>query len=267
VCSATFQARDISDVGKGWWSVEERAKPKIAGARKEVGIAPVAVIIPVCNEEGAIGRVIDALPEGWFDRVVVAAVDPIGYTAQLARKFGATVVPAHGAGYGAACRAGIDFLRHLGPEEQPEAVVFLNADFSADPQQLPLLLCPILKKRCDLVIGSRFLKRRPAGAMPIASVIGAKMTCIGLGLLCFQKHTDVGPFRAVSWKSLQQMRLANADETWAVEMQMQAARMGLMIGEVAVDCRATNKTRAIGASLRASAAVAMSILRHAFSRH
>ncbi len=245
--------------------MEKRANPKIAGARKDVGVAPVAVIIPLCREEGAIGRVIDALPEGWFERVIVAAVDPNGYSAELARKFGATVVSAYEESYGAACRAGIDYLGHLETAEQPDVVVFINPDFAIDPQQLPGLVLPILKTRCDLVIGSRFLKPQPAGTITLASSLGTKLACFAMGIACFRKHTDVGQIRAVSWRSLRRMRMSNADESWPAEMQIKAARMGLTVAEVPVDCRARNKRASLADSVSAGIKIAIGILRHGVS--
>ena len=57
-------------------------------------MASIAVVIPAWNEEGSIGRVIDDLPKDLVGRVVVADNNSTDYTADVARKFGATVVPA-----------------------------------------------------------------------------------------------------------------------------------------------------------------------------
>ena len=56
-------------------------------------IPRVAVVIPAWNEEGSIGRVIDGLPKAWVraDRVIVADNNSTDYTADVAKKFGATV--------------------------------------------------------------------------------------------------------------------------------------------------------------------------------
>src|SRR3954464_9528522 len=75
-------------------------------------IPRIAVVIPAWNEEGSIGRVIDDLPRAYVDRVIVADNNSTDYTATVARKFGATVVPATRQGYGSACLAA---LAHLAP--------------------------------------------------------------------------------------------------------------------------------------------------------
>src|SRR4051812_50222470 len=85
-------------------------------ARDRIGIAPIAVIIPAWNEEGSIGRVIDDLPKDLVSvsLIVVADNNSTDYTADVARKFGATVVPAPQQGYGSCL-----FPPHPGPATFP----------------------------------------------------------------------------------------------------------------------------------------------------
>ncbi|HEY8667430.1 MAG TPA: glycosyltransferase, partial [Tepidisphaeraceae bacterium] len=65
----------------------------------------VAVVIPAWNEERSIGRVIHDLPKQWVGRIIVADNNSTDSTADVARKAGATVVPATRQGYGSACLA------------------------------------------------------------------------------------------------------------------------------------------------------------------
>jgi len=198
----------------------------------------IAVIIPAWNEESSIGRVIDDLPKDWVQRVVVADNNSTDYTADVARKFGAIVVLATRQGYGSACLVAIDYLNHLPADQQPEAVVFIDADYSDHPEQLPLLAEPILKDQADLVIGSRMLKPQPAGALLPQAVFGNKLACFLMWVLFRQKYTDLGPFRAISWKALKQIGMCDPNFGWTVEMQIKAARHKLRILEVPVEYRA-----------------------------
>src|SRR5438477_11093900 len=104
------------------------AHQPIAAAAPAVGTPRIAIIIPAWNEEGSIGRVIDDLPKDWVQRVVVADNNSTDYTADVARKFGATVVPAYRQGYGSACLAAIEHLANLSSDQQPKVVVFIDAD-------------------------------------------------------------------------------------------------------------------------------------------
>jgi glycosyltransferase involved in cell wall biosynthesis len=187
----------------------------------------IAVVIPAWNEEGSIGRVIDGLPGDYVGRVVVADNNSTDYTAGVARKFGATVVPAKRQGYGSACLAALEYLRGLPEGERPEIVVFIDADFSDHPEQLPLLVDPIIAGRADFVLGSRMLKRQPAGALLPQAIFGNKLACFLMRLFFNKTYTDLGPFRAIRWDALERLGMSDPDFGWTVEMQIKAARQRL----------------------------------------
>src|SRR5436309_3027648 len=105
-------------------SVELTSSQSALGNRQSaIAGARVAVIIPAWNEEGSIGRVIDDLPKDWIRQIIVADNNSTDYTADVARKFGATVVCAPRQGYGSACLAGLAHLRALTVDDQPQNVV------------------------------------------------------------------------------------------------------------------------------------------------
>lgn len=205
--------------------------------RERVGVAPVVMIIPAWNEEGSIGRVIDALPAGWFTEVVVADNNSTDFTATVAKKFGATVVPAPRQGYGSACLAALEYVRNLPPERKPKVVCFVDADFSDHPEQMPELVSPILDGEADFVIGSRMIKKQPKGALLPQAIFGNKLACVLMRLMFGVKYTDLGPFRAISWEKLEELKMVDTNFGWTVEMQIKAARRKLRIREVAVDYR------------------------------
>ena len=126
------------------------------------GAPRIDVVIPALNEEASLPLVLAALPRPPVRRVVVADNGSEDGTARIAREGGAIVVPAERRGYGSACLAGLDHLRHHDP---PDVVVFADADFSDHPDELPLLVTPILAGAADLVIGSRVLGEREPGAL------------------------------------------------------------------------------------------------------
>jgi glycosyltransferase involved in cell wall biosynthesis len=199
--------------------------------------APVMVVIPAWNEEGSIGRVIDALPKEWHTQVVVADNNSTDFTASVAREFGATVVPAPRQGYGSACLAGLAHIAALPPEHQPQVICFIDADFSDHPEQLPELVAPILAGEADFVIGSRMLKPQPKGALLPQAIFGNKLACFLMRLLFGARYSDLGPFRAIAWDKLQALNMVDTNFGWTVEMQIKAARAGLRTREIAVDYR------------------------------
>lgn len=197
----------------------------------------IAVVIPAWNEEGSIGRVIDDLPRDLVCGVIVADNNSTDYTADVARKFGATVVPAQRQGYGSACLAGIAYLRSLPVEQQPGILVFIDADYSDYPDELPLVIEPILAGRADFVVGSRMLKPQPPGALLPQAKFGNKLACFLMRHLFGVRYTDLGPFRAIRFADLLRIGMVDTNFGWTVEMQIKAARHGLRHAEVAVSYR------------------------------
>ena len=52
-----------------------------------------------------------------------------------------------------------------------------------------------------------------------------------------QRFTDLGPFRAIRYSSLQSLRMCDTNFGWTAEMQMKAARINLRIREIPVSYR------------------------------
>ena len=226
--------------------------------------ADVAVVIPAWNEEGSIGRVIHDLPAAWHRRVIVADNNSTDYTAEVAKKFGATVVPAPRQGYGSACLAALDHLK----KDPPAAVAFIDADYSDHPDQLGEIVGPVLNGTADLVIGSRMLRRQPRKALLPQAVFGNKLACFLIRLLTGQRYTDLGPFRAISWDALQRLHMSDPDFGWTVEMQLKAARLKLRVVEVPVDYRPrigySKITGTLKGTVKAGYKILYTIARHGF---
>ena len=116
----------------------------------------VAVVIPARNEEDALPRVLGAIPKDLVEEVIVVDNASADGTAAAASAFGATLLEEPRRGYGSACLAGVEYLR----ARRPDVVVFLDADWSDHPEEMPLLLAPIERGESDLVVGSRVRGRR-----------------------------------------------------------------------------------------------------------
>ncbi|MBN2706725.1 MAG: glycosyltransferase family 2 protein, partial [Deltaproteobacteria bacterium] len=111
----------------------------------------VAIIIPVLNEEEAIGRVLEELPAARRELVIVVDNGSCDRSPEIARAAGATVLLAPERGYGRACLKGMSWLEEQGIE--PRAVVFLDGDYSDYPAEIELLLGPLLAGDFDFVLG------------------------------------------------------------------------------------------------------------------
>ena len=128
------------------------------------------VIIPVYNEERSIGLVIGDIPKDSVNEIVVVNNLSTDNSAEVAKNAGATVIDQDQRGYGNACLKGIDYINSK--SDKPDIVVFLDGDYSDHPEELPLLLKPIIKENYDFVIGSRATGSQEKGAMLPQAVFG-----------------------------------------------------------------------------------------------
>jgi len=206
------------------------------------GLLSVAVVIPALNEEASLPLVLRAIPAALTTDVVVVDNGSQDRTAEVATANGAHVVTEAQRGYGAACLRGLAELAQR-PTGPPGIVVFLDADFSDHPDEMPALVEPIRAGTHDFVLGSRLAGNREAGAMPPQSVWGNRLACFLMRLFFGGQYTDLGPFRAIRWDTVEQLAMVDRNFGWTVEMQIKAARQKIRYAEVPVSYR-----RRIGAS-------------------
>ena len=210
-----------------------------------MGTVVIKVIIPAFNEENAVGKVIGDIPKDQVSEVIVVNNASTDQTETTARALGATVLNEPQKGYGIACLKGISYLANH--EIKPDVVVFLDADYSDYPEELPMLVEPIARGTHDLVIGSRTLGERESGSMTIPQVFGNWLATTLLKLLYGANFTDLGPFRAVRYSSLIQLDMQDKTYGWTVEMQLKAIKKHLRYMEVPVNYRVrTGKSKISG---------------------
>jgi glycosyltransferase involved in cell wall biosynthesis len=194
----------------------------------------IDVVIPAYNEEASLPLVLEAIPSPPVSRIVVVDNNSSDTTSEVATAGGAEVVSERRPGYGSACLSGLDYLRRHKPGD---IVVFLDADFSDHPEELPSLIAPISQGGFDLVIGSRVLGSREPGALLPQARAGNLIACALIRALYGHRFTDLGPFRAITWPALESLDMSDPDFGWTAEMQVKALRRGLRVTEVPVSYR------------------------------
>ncbi len=197
----------------------------------------IHVIIPAYNEEKSIAKVIADIPETLVTEVIVVNNNSTDTTAAVALAAGATVLLEPIAGYGNACLKGISYILQKPINERPDIIVFIDGDYSDHPEEMTLLVAPILENRADMVIGSRALGHREKGAMMPQQIFGNWLATTLLQLLYNARFTDLGPFRAIRTAALVQLNMQDRTYGWTVEMQLKAAKYKLRSVEVPVTYR------------------------------
>ena len=163
-------------------------------------------VIPAFNEELTIGTVV-TLTKQHVDMVVVVDDGSEDRTARVASLCGAHVISLEkNQGKAAAVLAGFNYVL----EQNYRIVVMLDADGQNNPEQIPVLLQPIIDKRADLVIGSRFLNR--GEKIPLYRRFGQKVLNRATNVGSSHKVSDTqSGFRALNKIALETMIKISSD--------------------------------------------------------
>ena len=195
--------------------------------------ADIRVIIPAYNEQNSVGKVIRDIPSGLVSEIVVVNNASTDRTRSEAEAAGATVLDEQRQGYGFACLKGLEYLSKI----RPDIVVFIDADYSDHPEEMTRLVAPILDGDFDMVIGSRALGNRERGSMTLPQVFGNWLATSLLKIMYGVRFTDLGPFRAIRYESLERIEMQDQTFGWTVEMQLKAAKHKLRSTEIPVTYR------------------------------
>ena len=219
------------------------------------------MIIPAYNEEQALPLVLQELPRSAEADIVVVDNGSTDRTFAVAQAANVKVVFESRRGYGQACQAG---LRAIAAGSQ--VVVFLDADHSDYPEDLPKLLEPITRGEADFVIGSRVLGGAPPGSLTLQQRFGNALACWLLAVRFRKRFTDLGPFRAIRREAFESLGVRDPTFGWNIEMQMKALKAQLRIVEVPVRYRPrigrSKISGTLSGTLRAGVKIIWMILRY-----
>ncbi len=191
----------------------------------------ISVVIPAFNEEKSIAKVVNDIPKEVVDFVVVVNNNSTDNTVLEARNAGAIVLDEPRKGYGWACLKGIDKCKEL----NTEIIVFLDGDYSDYPEEIPIVIDPILRDGKDMVIGSRVLGKREKGSLTPQQVFGNWLATRLIRLFYGAQFSDLGPFRAMKFQKLLQLGMTDKTYGWTIEMQIKSVKNNLSFCEVPVN--------------------------------
>lgn len=220
------------------------------------------VIIPAYNEEKSIGKVIESIPKDKITEIIVVNNGSTDLTGANAINSGATVLNESFHGYGAACLKGIEFLKG----KNFDVVVFLDGDFSDFPEEMNLILNPIINENYDFVVGSRVMGSREAGSLPLQSRIGSIIAGFLINIFWGIKYTDLGPFRAIKYTELNALNMKDKWYGWTVEMQIKAAKKKYKILEVPVSYRKRIGKSKVTGTIKGTMMASLIILKTIFAQ-
>lgn len=224
----------------------------------------VDLIIPARNEAEALPVLLDEIDRRHLRRIVVVDNGSSDATAEVAAARDCDVVDCPVPGYGRACLAGLAHLR-LDP---PDVVVFLDGDRSDHPRYLPQLIAPIASDEADFVLGSRTLGEAEKGSLTITQRFGNRLATSLMRLFWGVHYSDLAPFRAVRWTSLDALNMEDTNFGWTIEMQIKAHVHGLRFREVPVNYRnrigVSKISGTVNGVIRAGTKIIYTIFRYKF---
>lgn len=197
----------------------------------------VMAIGPVYNEGEKALKVLEKIPAGVVDEVVVVDDASTDGTMDKVRQSGVTVLRMERRqGPGTSIRRGIDY----GLQKGVDAFVVFAMNGKDNPQEIPRLLEPIQKGEADFVQGSRYLKGGGWQHMPFHRIWGIKVFSFLFSVLLGKHITDgTNGFRAFRRDLLKDKRI-NLWQEWLdgypleTYLFAQAIRLGYRVTEVPV---------------------------------
>jgi glycosyltransferase involved in cell wall biosynthesis len=188
----------------------------------------ISVVIPTRNEEGMIKEIIDGC-RPYADELMVVDGHSTDKTREIAEAAGVKVILDNGKGKGAA-------LRYAATVVTGDIIVFIDADGSHDPRDIPKLVEPILKGEADHVSGSRLIggsSELHGGFDECFRLMGSSFitACINWRFKVILSESQNG-FRAIKTDVIKQLGLEENITTIEQEMIMKTLKKGFRMAEV-----------------------------------
>ena len=188
----------------------------------------VTVVIPTRNEEPTIAEIIEGC-RPYADELLVIDGHSTDKTREIAKEHGARVEFDHGKGKGEALRTALKIAKG-------DIVVFIDADGSHDPNDIPKLVQPIHEGKADMVVGSRGKggsDELHGDFAKFVRMIGSDLICLAINYRFNVRLTDSqNGFRAIRRDVGNALGLKEDITTIEQEMAIKCLKKGYKIAEV-----------------------------------
>ncbi len=188
----------------------------------------ISVVIPALNEEHTIAEIIEGA-KPYADEILVVDGHSQDRTREVAEALGVRVILDNRKGKGEALRHSLNFATG-------DILVFIDADGSHDPGDIPLLVEPIKKGEADHVSGSRLTggsSELHGGFDECFRLMGSSFitACINWRFKVRLSESQNG-FRAIRADVMRQLGLVEDITTIEQEMIIKTLKKGFRMAEV-----------------------------------
>jgi len=205
----------------------------------------IYIVIAAYNEEKSIKNVVSTLKEEGYSNIVVIDDGSKDDTQTASLNAGATVLR-HiiNRGQGAALKTGIDYSL----DEGADIIVTFDADGQHDAKEIKKMIKPIIEKKVDITLGSRFLNQK--SNTPLVKRIILKGGILFTWLISGIKLTDThNGFRALSRNAAEKIEIKQDRMEHASEIIDEIKRKNLKYVEVPVTIKYTEYSMQKGQSV------------------
>lgn len=195
--------------------------------------------MPAYNAEKTLRRTFNDIPQGIVDEMILVDDGSHDKTVKIAKKLGIkTFVHPQNRGYGGNQKT----CYTLALNEGADIVVMIHPDYQYDSSLTGEIIRPIIKRRCDIVLGSRIRTRKEAleGGMPLYKYVANRLlTALQnsiLGQNLSEYHTGFRAFHRRVLKKLPFHRFSD-DFAFDQDILISAIKSNYRIDEIAVPVR------------------------------
>ena len=198
------------------------------------------LVLPCRDEAPALAALLSAVPTQF--RMIVVDNGSRDGTADVARRFGATVVSESTPGYGAAVHAGL-------LAATADLIAFMDGDGSFNPHDLLAMVEDVRSGSADLAVGRRRTSGR--GAWPWHARAGNALVVAWLRWRIGMPAHDIAPIRVCRRADLLALGVGDRRFGYPVELLQKATHAGWRFTE----CDVTYRPRAEGTKSKVSGSV------------
>ncbi|MCW5942700.1 MAG: glycosyltransferase family 2 protein [Fimbriimonadaceae bacterium] len=210
----------------------------MSGAPPDSERPEVSILVPALNEQDTIAEVVERLLQVPLRTQIVVIDDgSTDQTSAILERYRDRIVVLRNERPGGKGNA----IRRALPLATGDAVIVQDADLEYFPEEIPLLVAPILARRRNVVYGSRFARGLPA-SMALPNKIVNVLLALAVRLLYFRRITDEATcYKAFRTSLLRRMDLRCERFEFCPEVTAKAIRLGEAIEEIPIRYVARSK--------------------------
>lgn len=220
--------------------------------------------MPAYNVQATVGNIVRKCLK-YSNNVVVFDDGSTDGTYQESVAAGAHVIKSPvNRGYGVAIKS----LFRYAKEEGVDIMITIDSDSQHDPDEIPILIDPIVKDDVDIVIGSRFLKRSDKEKVPRYRSFGIKTITRLAQALSYTQLTDAqSGFRAYGREAMNKIDIFEGGMAVSTEILLRGKENSLIVKEAPISVKYDVENSSTHNPLAHGVGVLHSVLRFMSVKH